>query len=315
MRITVIGPGGVGGYFGARLAQAGFDVRFIGRGAHLAAMKTNGLRVESSIGDIHLPDVQVSDDPAAFGPCDVILICVKLWATEETARAIKPLLGPKTAVISFQNGIDKEDLLRSVLGDAPVVGGICYIASAIKQPGVISHTGTLQRLLFGECDGRISDRTKAFLKVCQAGGIDAEISPDIRRSIWEKFVFLVGTSATTATMQTTLGRIRDDPRTRAFLLDLMKEVVAVGRAEGVPLDADFAENRLAFCEGLPAGMSTSMHKDLELGRRLEVDWLSGAVVKRGKAHGLATPLNRAVADILALRAQGRTGSGNFLDQP
>ncbi|MBA3544654.1 MAG: 2-dehydropantoate 2-reductase, partial [Chthoniobacterales bacterium] len=232
MRITVVGAGGVGGGFGARLAQGGCDVGFVARGVQLAALREHGLHVESELGDIHLPHVRASDDPAALGPADVVLICVKLWDTGSAARAVAPMIGPNTAVISLQNGVRKEEQLRQILGERPVVGGACYIVSKILRPGVIRQTGKMQRLVFGECDGAVSTRTENFLEACRSSGIDAEISPDIRRAIWEKFVFVVGTSGTTAPMRSTLGPIRANPRTRAFLLEVMREVVAVGRAHG-----------------------------------------------------------------------------------
>jgi 2-dehydropantoate 2-reductase len=248
--------------------------------------------------------VHATDDPSALGSVDVVLIGVKLWDTEEAARAVSGIIGPATAVLSLQNGVQKDDVLRRILGDGPILGGVCYIAARIDRPGVINHTGTIQKLVFGEYDGRHSARADALLEACLRGGIDAELSLDIRKAIWEKFVFLVGLSATTTTVRLPIGRIRRDPRTRQLLLDVMREAVAVGRAQGVALPADYAEDRLAFCDGLPAEMTSSMHNDLERGNRLEVDWLSGAVVELGRAAGVPTPVNRAVSDILALHANG-----------
>jgi 2-dehydropantoate 2-reductase len=305
MRIAVMGSGGVGGYFGARLAQAGCDVGFIARGAHLAALRERGLVVKSKLGDVDLPKVRATDDPTTLGPVDLILIGVKLWDTEVAVRAISAIVGPATAVLSLQNGVQKDDVLRRVLGNGPIMGGVCYIAATIAQPGVISHTGNMQKLVFGEYNGQRSARAEALLEACQRAGIDAELSQDIRKAIWEKFVFLVGLSATTTTIRLPIGPIRTHPRTRVFLLDIMREVVAVGRAQGVALSAEYAEDRLAFCDGLPAEMTSSMHNDLERGNRLEVDWLSGGVVELGQAAGVPTPVNRVVSDILALYANGR----------
>ena len=304
-RVTVIGVGGVGGYFGARLAQGGCDVGFVARGVQLAALREHGLRVEGDLGEINLPQVRVNEDPEALAPADVVLICVKLWDTESVARAVKPVVGLETAVISLQNGVRKEEVLGQLLGAQCVVGGVCYVAAKIQRPGVILQTGKMQRLVFGELDGAVSARTQNFLEVCRRCGIEAEISSDIRRAIWEKFVFVTGTSATTATMRTTIGPIRANARTRSFLLDVMREVVAVGRARGVSLDKDFAETRLTSCDGLPPEMTSSMHTDLEQGKPLEVEWLSGSVVDLGDAVGVPTPLNRAVRDILELRARGK----------
>jgi 2-dehydropantoate 2-reductase len=305
MQITVMGAGGVGGYFGARLVQGGCNVGFVARGAQLAALRKHGLQVESQLGDIFLPKVRVSDNPQSFGTPDYVFICVKLWDTEGALRDVVPVVGSETAVISFQNGVQKDDLLRRTFGATSVMGGVGYIGSMVVRPGVIHHTGTMQKLAFGEYDGSRSPRAVALLDACVRGGIEAEISANVRRAIWEKFVFLVGLSATTTAMRTTLGPIRSDPQTRTFLLDVMREVVAVGRAHGVGLAEDYAEKRLAFCDGLPADMDSSMHADLERGNRLEVEWLSGAVVELGKAVEVQTPINRAVYDILALHIRGK----------
>ncbi len=305
MRIAIMGSGGVGGYFGARLAQGGADVTFIARGAHLAAMRESGLRVESPLGDMHIAQPQVTDDPGTVGPVDLVLFSVKLWDTESAARSIGPLVGPGTGVISFQNGVQKDDVLREVLGEQAVVGGVSYIAATIGEPGLIRHAGKMQKLVFGEYDGSTTERVRRLRDACAAGGIDHELSSQIRQTIWEKFVFLVGLSGTTATARVPIGPLRANPRSRAFLHDLMDEVVQVARAEGVPLPADYAENRLAFCDGLPPTMTSSMHNDLERGGRLEVPWLSGDVVARGRRLGIPTPCNRAVLDILSVHSDGR----------
>ncbi len=312
MRVVVMGTGGVGGYFGGRLAQGGCDVGFVARGAHLAALRKNGLRIESKLGDLHLPEVLATDDPASLraslGAADFILICVKLWDTENAVRAIAPLVGAETAVVSFQNGVEKDDVLRRLLAERAVVGGVSYVSAKILRPGVIGQSGTMQKLVFGESDGGGSSRTAALLDACKRGGIDAEISADITRAIWEKFIFIVGLSATTTAMRSTIGPIRTNERTRAFLLGVMREVVAVGLAHGVRLEPGAAEKQLTFVDGLPPGTLSSMANDLDNGRRLEVDWLSGSVAKLGREAGVATPLNQAVCDILALHAPGRSAS-------
>lgn len=309
MKIAMMGSGGVGGFFGGRLAKAGYDVTFIARGAHLAAMREKGLTIESEAqGDIHVPKVNATDDPAKAGPVDLVILSVKLWDTESAADAIKPMIGPATGVVSLQNGVIKDDILKSILDPKHVMGGVGYVATHIARPGVIHQVGTMQRIIVGEYDGRETERARFLHKALLDAGVTAELSPDIRRSIWEKYVFLVGLSATTSTMRTTLGPIRSNAQARAFLLDVMREVVAVGRALGVALDADFADQRLKFADSLPAGMTSSMHHDLERGNRLEVEWLSGGVVKLGEKAGVATPCNRAVRDILALHAQGKAAA-------
>jgi 2-dehydropantoate 2-reductase len=305
MRIAVMAAGAVGGYFGARLAQAGHEVAFVARGRQLEALRAHGLRVESPLGDVHLPDVEVTDEPPGIGAVDLVLFSVKLWDTREAADAIKPLLKEETAVVSFQNGVVKDDILRQSLGTGHVIGGVCYIAATIAEPGLIRHSGSLQKLVFGEYDGSPSPRVRQFRDACTGSGIDAEISDHIEQAIWEKFVFLVGLSGTTSLARSVIGPIRDHPRSRAFLHDVMAEVVQVARTQGVPLPADYADERLAFTDQLPANMTSSMHHDLEQGNRLEVDWLSGDVVERGARLGVATPCNRAIFDILSIYSGAR----------
>lgn len=304
MRIAVMGTGGVGGYFGARLAQGGNEVAFVARGRQLQALRARGLRVESPLGDIHLPDVTVTDQPAAIGPVDLVLFTVKLWDTLEAAEAVKPLLGVETAVVSFQNGVVKDDILGGALGARHVLGGVTYIAATIAEPGVIRHSGPLAKLVFGEYDGSLSPRVRQFRDACAGSGIDAEVSDRIERAIWEKFVFLVGLSGTTSLARSPIGPIRGNPRSRAFLRDVMGEVVQVAIAQGVRLPADYADERLAFTDTVPASMTSSMHHDLEHGNRLEVAWLSGDVVERGARLGVATPCNRAVSDVLSIYSEG-----------
>lgn len=304
MKIAIMGAGGLGGYFGARLSASGEDVSFIARGAHLDAMRKRGLRVKSALGDLHLEQVQATDDPAQVGPVDLVLMSVKLWDTEAAARAVAPLIGTGTAVVSFQNGVTKDDTLRRVLGADAVMGGVSYIAAAIGESGQVVHLGSLQKLVFGEFDGRRSERAQAFLKACVRAGIDAQLSDDIRRLTWEKFVFLVGLSGTTSTMRQPIGLIRQDPSSRAFLRQVIAETVAVGRGQGIALADDFVEDRLRFCDSLPYEMSSSMHGDLQRGKPLELPWLSGAVADMGRDCGIDTPANSAVASILSLYLNG-----------
>ncbi|MFL9826026.1 ketopantoate reductase family protein [Rhodoplanes sp. SY1] len=307
MRIAVMGSGGLGGFFGGRLARGGADVVFVARGAHLDALRTSGLTIESPEDPFTLTSVQATDDPAAIGPVDLVLFTVKLWDTEAAGRAIAPIVGPGTAVVSLQNGVQKDDMLRPIVGDAALMGAIAQISTTIARPGVIAQTGTMQRLVFGEFDGTRSKRAERFLAACLAGGIKAEVSTDITREIWQKFVFLVGLSALTCATRCSIGPVRENPATRAMLLGVMQEVVAVARARGVAVPEDFAADRLAFIDTLPAGMVASMFNDLAAGRRLELPWLSGGVVDLGAAAGVPTPLNQAVRDVLILHADGRPG--------
>jgi 2-dehydropantoate 2-reductase len=310
MKIAVMGAGGVGGYFGARLAAGGQDVHFIARGAHLQAIRQQGLRVRSPLGDLHLAHAAATDDPAQVGEVDIVLLGVKLWDTGSAARRLAPMIGRDTLVISFQNGVTKDEILRDVVGAEHVAGGVCYIAATIAEPGVIQHANTLQKLVFGAYGAAGSPKLQAFLRACEAAGIEARISEDIAREIWEKFVFLVGLSATTTALRQPIGCVRSGSASRALLLAVMSEASAVGRARGVALSPGFAEDRLAFCDTLPEGMSSSMHHDLQHGHRLELDWLSGEVVRRGRALGVATPFNQAVCAVLEPYAQGRRAASH-----
>ena len=223
------------------------------------------------------------------------------------------MIGPATGIVSLQNGVTKDDILRREFGEAAVMGGVCYLATHIARPGVIRQTGAMQRLIFGEYGGAKSARADELFQALRHAGIEAELSPDIAKAIWEKFVFLVGLSATTTTMRATIGPIRRNAETRAFLLEVMREAVAVGRAQGVALAQDYAESRLAFADGLPADMASSMYHDLEYGNRLEAPWLSGSVVELGTKSGISTPANRAVCAILALHAAGRLANSVAAD--
>ena len=278
---------------------------FIARGAHLAAMRENGLVIESEHEPIRLPKVNATDDPRTIGPVDIVLFSVKLWDTESAARSLLPIVGPGTGIISFQNGVQKDDLLCKLFGADAVMGGIAYMATTIGRPGVIAQTGAMQRMIFGEYDGRRSPRARALLAAAQGGGINAEISDDVRRAIWEKYVFLVGLSGSTTSVRLPLGPIRNHPRTRQLLLELMRETAAVGRAQGVALPQDYAEQRLAFVDGLRADMTSSMHHDLERGQPLELRWLSGGVIEMAAALGVPTPANRSVYDMLVGAYGGR----------
>src|SRR4051812_6244257 len=247
MRIAMMGSGGVGGFFGGRLAHAGYDVTFIARGAHLEAMRTRGLSIASTgYGEIHIPQVKATDDPASVGAVDVVVLSVKLWDTEMAARAIAPMVGPQTGVLSLQNGVVKDDILRRFYSPAQVMGGVGYVATYISKPGVIHQTGTMQRIVVGEYDGSTSARARFLHEALRKSGVTADLSGDIRRALWEKYVFLVGLSGTTTTLRRPLGEIRVDPEHRQFLFELMQETVSVGRAHGVALAEDYAAQRLVF---------------------------------------------------------------------
>lgn len=306
MRIVMMGAGGVGGLFGARLAQAGADVVFVARGAHLEALRRDGLVIENSEGgETRLARVEAVASPAEAKRADLVVVSVKLGDTAAAIEAMRPLVKPGTAVLSLQNGVVKDDLLRQHFPADDVMGGVAYVAAHITRPGVIRQTGQLQRVIVGEYDRPTSARAQRLAALFRAGGIDAEVSADIRRTLWEKYTFLVGLSGTTATMRSTIGPIREHPRARVFLFDLMKETVAVGRALGVNLPEDYAQQRLTFADTVPHAMSSSLRHDLERGAPLEVEWLSGGVVTLGERAGVPTPANAAVWAVLSLHAAGR----------
>jgi len=291
MRIAVVGTGGVGGGYGAALAQAGADVTFIARGRHLAAMKAHGLKLESPRGDIHLVPTQATDDPATVGPVDVVLFCVKLWDVESAGAAIRPMVGEGTAVIPLQNGVDAAERLAPIVGARAVMGGVANISATIAAPGVIRQTGTLLRMVFGELDGTPSPRAQAFATLCAKAGIDGGPSGSILTDLWMKFILLASNASIMALARLPIGQLRDDPDIAPWFTTAYEEVTAVGRAAGVPLPADAVEKILEFNRNAPPQLIPSMAVDLLRGNRLELPWLSGKVVEPGRKHGVPTPLH------------------------
>ena len=308
MKIVVMGSGGVGGYFGARLAASGADVTFIARGEHLATMRRDGLKVLSANGDSILKAVKVTDDPVNIGPADLVMISVKLWSTEDAARAIAPLMGPNSTVVSWQNGVVAEDILIEQYGKERVIGGVSNIAALIESPGVIRHNGTMARLIFAELNGKPSKRIEAFAALCKQANIDYIVSDDITRAIWQKFIFLASFSGMTCATRLSIGPIRSDPETRALLKSALQEVVAIGRAKGVSLPDDQVDQSLGWADNLPATMVASMLGDLNRGNRLELPWLSGTVVKLGEELGVATPVHKFIHTVLKLHADGKSAT-------
>lgn len=291
MRIAVMGAGGVGGYFGARLAQAGHDVAFVARGAHLAAMRERGLTVRSALGDVHLPSPVATDDPAALSPVDIVLFAVKLWDTEPAAQAIRPLIANGGVVVPFQNGVDSVERIGAIVGAERVMGGVAQIAATIAEPGVIGHTGTMARLRFGPVLAAQRPVADALLAACNGAGIDAELVAEIRRALWEKFVFLAAFSGLTSVARQPIGVLRVDADMRNVLEAAMREAWAVGRAQGIALADDFVAQLMSFADGLPAEMRSSMLNDLVAGNRLEAPWLCGAVARMARAAGIPAPVH------------------------
>ncbi len=289
MRIAVVGAGGVGGGFGAALAKAGGDVTFIARGAHLAAMKSKGLRIEGGRGETHLVPTQATDDPKAVGPVDIVLFCVKLWDVESAGQHIKPLVGPNTAVIPLQNGIDAPERLIPILGKQAVMGGVAQISASIVEPGVIRQVGTFMRMLFGEFDGAKSKRGEELLALCLKAGFDAVLSEQILTELWMKFILLATNASMMSLTRQPIGKLRDDPDMRPHFVAAYREVIDVGRAQGVTLPPDTLDKMLAFNAGAPPAMKASMALDLERGNRIELPWLGGKVVELGRRAGVPTP--------------------------
>lgn len=307
MKIAVMGTGGVGGYFGARLAAKGVEVTFIARGAHLQAIRAGGLRLESPNGNAHIQPARATDTPADVGPVNYVLFTTKLWDTASAAKAIRPMIGADTAVISLQNGVSAGHVLGEILGREHVMGGLALISSFIAAPGVIRHAGTMARVVFGELDGKRTPRAQALLDVFREAGVDADIAENIERAIWQKFIFLVGLSGVTAVTRQSIGPLREDADTRALLAQVMAETAAVARAKGIEIDPAFLDDRLAFMDTLPADMTSSMAHDVVQGNRLELDWLSGAVARMGGELGVDTPANAFIYTTLKLSAAGSSG--------
>ncbi|HUF46023.1 MAG TPA: 2-dehydropantoate 2-reductase [Aestuariivirgaceae bacterium] len=308
MKIAVVGAGGVGASFGALLAQAGHEVALLARGAHLDAIRAKGLLVERA-GQSRALKLAASDNAADLGPADVVLFAVKLWSTEEAGEACRPLVGPRSMVVVLQNGVDGIARLSPILGSDRIVGGVAQISAVIEKPGHVVHRSPFARLIAGEPAGGQSDRVRNFVEACRAAGIEARASDDISLDLWAKFVMIVGLSGATALLRAPIGPILADSETRAFLVRLVEETVAVGRAEGVGLPVDQAERTLSFMTGLPVDMRASMLDDLERASRIEMPWLSGHVLALGERHGINTPANRTVRLALKLHAAGRPSVG------
>jgi len=289
-----MGTGGVGGYFGARLAHAGQDVAFIARGRHLAAMRESGLRVTSAAGDIHLPRPVVTDDPATLGSADIVLFAVKLWDTESAAEALRPLVADGGVVVPFQNGVESVDRIAAVLGPERVMGGVAYIAATIAEPGVIAHTGTMARLRFGPVLPMHKAAAERLAAACKSSGVDAEMTSDIRHAIWAKFVFLASFAACTAISRQPAEVLRSDPDLRAMMDSAVREATQVGRAKGAAFPDDFVARQMDFLDTLAPQMRSSMLNDLTAGNRLELPWLSGAVARMARECGVAAPVHATI---------------------
>jgi len=291
MRVAVVGTGGIGGPYGASLAKSGVDVTFVARGAHVAAIRENGLRVEGDRGETHIRPAQATDDIASIGVVDFVLLCVKLWDVESAGQQLHAVVGEGTAVVPLQNGVDAAKRLIPILGVEAVMGGVAFVTGTITAPGIIRQTGTYQRMTFGELDGRLSQRGERLRDLCEAAGFEGVLSPDITVQIWEKFLLMVPAAGLNALTRVPLGVWRQDPDLVALYEASLRETVAVGLAEGVQLAPDSIDSGMALMRSMPAHHMTSMGNDLLRGNRLELPWFAGKVVELGRRHGIPTPVN------------------------
>ncbi len=299
MRIAIVAPGGVGGYFGGLLAVAGEEVSALARGAHLAAIKAGGLRIEGSRGN-HVAKMTASDDAGALGKADVVIFAVKLFQAEEAARAAAPLFGPGTLAISLLNGIDGPERLASALPGVGVLGGSAYVSAVIAAPGLVRYTSAMSSIVFGAPHGNIAARTKAadFVARCQKAGFSAEMVDDIQSALWKKFIGLAANAALTSAARLPAGPLYSDPDVVEVAAALIAEGTAVARAAGARVPADIETVSVGRLKQFPPGMYASMYHDIAKGGPLEVDGLSGYIVREGRRLGVPTPHHAALYAVL-----------------
>jgi 2-dehydropantoate 2-reductase len=305
MRIVVVGPGGVGGYFGARLAAAGNDVTFVARGAHLEAMRLNGLRLESELGNLELDRVKVAADAREIDAADAVVFAVKMRDTEGAAESLRALTAGGANIFTFQNGVESGARIGRIVGPDMVVQGAARIAAHVAEPGVIKQIGNFAVLELGEADGSVSARVGAFHAACSAAGITAKVSDNISRTLWTKFALLAPVSGMTALTRGPIGPVRATPKSRALLEAAVEETVAVGVAMKTGLVPEDAARTMQFVDGLPAQMISSMCHDLLAGKPIEVEGLSGAVARLAQENGVAAPTHAFIAAALAPFADGK----------
>src|SRR5262245_11930138 len=304
MRVTVMGSGGTGGYFGALLARAGEDVTLVARGAHLDAIRAKGVTVRSRlVGDFTVP-ARATADPGATGAADVVLFCVKSYDTDSAARLLGRAVGPETVILSVQNGIDSAERIGRVVGPDHVIGGLAGVSSVVAEPGIIEHRAGPDMIQLGELSGGFSPRTERIAEVLRRAGIKAQVRPDIRVALWEKFVLICGLSGLTALTRLPIGTILACAETRALYRQTMEETEAVGRAEGVALPDGVVERTVKFFEGSDPSIRGSLYHDLAAGRRLEIETLNGTVVLLGRELGVPTAANFAIYAALKPYAAG-----------
>jgi 2-dehydropantoate 2-reductase len=290
VKIAIMGIGGVGGYYGGLLAKAGHEVTFIARGKHLEAIRQNGLEVKSVFGDFNVRPALATDDPALAGHVDMVIFSTKTYHTDEAAAKILPMIGPHTVVIPLQNGVDAAERIGAVVGAGHVIGGATWLSAAIEAPGVIGQYSQFRRIVIGEFDGNITPRAEAALSALKSTGAVVELAADISRVLWTKFVFISAISALGAVTRVTIGEYRSVPETRAVLTEALKEVVAVAHAGKVTLESDIIEKTLEFVDATAPGIKPSMQRDMEAGRKSELESMIGIVVRLGEKLGVPTPV-------------------------
>lgn len=303
MRIAIVGAGGVGGYFGGRLAGAGHDVWLIARGTHLAAMRNEGLRVDSINGDFVLPSVQATDDSADVGTADVVVVTVKNWQLPEVVPVIRPMLGTETAVIPLLNGVEAVDVLADAFGRDHLLGGLCRIAARVEAPGHIVHDAIEPTIVFGELDDRHTDRVLGIREAFAGAGFVAELAPDIQVALWQKFMLIATWSGVGAVTRVPVGVWRSLPGTRSMAEGCLREILAIANARGIPVAEERVEQTLAFIDSVGAGAIASMQRDVMDGRRSELESQSGAAVRLGAAAGVPTPVNSFIYQTLLPQEQ------------
>ena len=290
MKILIMGTGGVGGYYGGLLARQGNAVTFISRGAHLYAIRHEGLKVKSVHGDFTVFPADATEDPANVDPVDLILFCVKTYSTDEAAQAIRPVVGPQTAVLSLQNGVDAAERIGKVVGAEHVIGGATWLSSAVEAPGVIKQISQFQRIVIGELAGSRSARIQSIFEVLNSTGVTVEISEDIQKILWTKFVFISAASAFGSLTRLPMGAYRSVPETRRLISGIMQEVEALARAQGIPLDPDVVQKSLEFMDSAAPHIKPSMQLDVESGHRTELESMVGVIGRKGRELGVPTPM-------------------------
>ena len=308
MKIAVMATGGVGGVFGAKFAEAGEDITFIARGAHLEEIKKNGLTILGDEGDVNIKNIRVTNDPKSIGTTDFIIFAVKLWDTESAATFCKPMLGPETVLIPFQNGVNSTETISKIIGEKHTGRGVSRVSASIKAPGIIHRVGSYGSLAFAEADGARSPRMEAFLDICNRAGIEAEVPNDIFLTLWHKYIFLVTVSGMTTAARQPMRSLIKGTEGLTTAINCMTEVAEVGRAIGIDLPTDTVEKLVNFLKKMPKNMKASQAIDLENGRRLEAPWLTGNVCKMGRKYGIPTPANDTLYSVIQPYIMGERGN-------